>query len=217
MKNEEKLEAAIGQLESLYQEAISQLRSALGNYVANRVAPTKEQREKFRYPKITLTYDPDGPAPVSSRAYAKFNAPGTYTTTITHPKQFAPYLREQILPLLNEYGASIEVGVSTQEIPYAYVIDGQNELGVGDVPPDELARHFPTPSLNTVGDEIVENVIRNGQYIYNYGDLLKKMNININEMKNEYLNQGLIPGDFFSFEEKNDLTHILTRYSIYLV
>ena len=66
-----------------YQEAISQLRSALGNYVANRVAPTKEQREKFRYPKITLTYDPDGPAPVSSRAYAKFNAPGTYTTTIT--------------------------------------------------------------------------------------------------------------------------------------
>ncbi len=158
MKNEEKLEAAIGQLESLYQEAISQLRSALGNYVANRIAPTKEQREKFRYPKITLTYDPDGPPPVSSRAYAKFNAPGTYTTTITHPKIFAPYLREQILPLLNEYGATIEVGVSTQEIPYAYVIDGQNELGVGDVPPDELARHFPTPSLNTVGDEIVDGL-----------------------------------------------------------
>jgi hypothetical protein len=48
-------------------------------------------------------------------------------------------------------------------------------------------------------------------------EIIKKMNININEMKNEYLNQGLIPGDFFSFEEKNDLTHILTRYSIYLV
>lgn len=158
MTNEEKIEAAIGQLETLYQSALLELRNALINYVQNKIPPSAELRAKFRYPKITLHYNPDGPPPVISRAFAKFNATGVYTTTLTHPMEFAPYLREQLIPLLNEYGATIEIGISDQEIPYAYVIDGQNELGVGDVPPDELARHFPTPSLNTVGDEIVDGL-----------------------------------------------------------
>ena len=38
----------------------------------------------------------------------------------------------------------------------SYVIDGVTDLGVGDVPPQELARWFPTPQLTAVGDEIVD-------------------------------------------------------------
>lgn len=164
MTNEEKIDAAIGQLETIYQNAISEIRNSLGEYVKTRTPPSVEQRAKFRYPKITLNYFPEGAPPISARAYAKFNAQGSYSTTITHPKQFDAYLKEQLLPLVNEYGAQIEVAQSDQEIPYAYAIDGQNELGVGDVPPDELARHFPTPSLMTVGDEIVDGLWNVGSF-----------------------------------------------------
>lgn len=154
----EKIEAAIAQLDAIYEIAVNSLKASLAKFVKSRITPSAEERAKFRYPQITLTYNPDGPPLVSSRAYAKFSAPGTYTVSVTHPKEFGDYLREQLGPLINEYGATLEVGISDQEIPYAYVVDGANELGVGDVPPDELARWFPTPSLNTVGDEIVDGL-----------------------------------------------------------
>lgn len=159
MKNIDKeIEAAIGQLDELYQASVNALKEALIDFVKNKNPPNARTRAKFRYPQITLHYEPDGPPPVSSRAFAKFNAPGAYSISITHPKEFAPYLRTQLKPLLEEYGAQIEIGYSKQEIPYAYVVDGQNELGVGDVPPDELARWFPTPSLDSVGDEVVDGL-----------------------------------------------------------
>ncbi|KAF0184771.1 MAG: AMP nucleosidase [Hyphomonadaceae bacterium] len=159
MKNvEEEIEAAIGRLDELYQDAVAALKSSLAQFVKTKVPPTAAQRAKFRYPQITLVYEPDGPTPISSRAYAKFNTAGTYTTSVTHPRQFAQYLREQLVPLVGEYGAKLTIEVSDQEIPYAYVVDGQNELGVGDVPPDELARWFPTPTLDSVGDEIVDGL-----------------------------------------------------------
>lgn len=154
----EKIEAAIAQLDAAYTKAVEALKSSLSLYVKTKTPPSDAQRALFRYPKITLHYYPDGPPLVSSRAFAKFNSPGSYSVSVTHPKQFANYLREQLSPLVNEYGADIEIGISEQEIPYAYVVDGASELGVGDVPPDELARWFPTPSLNTVGDEIVDGL-----------------------------------------------------------
>ncbi len=156
MNTEEKIEQTILELEELYQDSVSALKEALIEYVKFKTIPTKATRDKFRYPQISLVYDPDGPPKITARAFAKFNTPGRYTISVTHPKDFAPYLRTQLKPLIEEFGAEIEISYSAQEIPYAYVIDGNNELGVGDVPPDELARWFPTPSLDFVGDEIID-------------------------------------------------------------
>ena len=147
---------AIDRLEDIHAASVKSLRDALARFVKKKIPPTPEERARFRYPEIRVTYAPDGPPPVSERAYAKFNAPGVYITSVTCPKEFTPYLLENLTPLVEEYGASVEVGLSEAEMPYSYVVDGAGDIGVGDVPPQELARWFPTPQLTEVGDEIVD-------------------------------------------------------------
>jgi AMP nucleosidase len=147
---------AIDRLEDIHAASVKALRDSLAHFVKTRTPPTPEERARFRYPEIRVTYSPDGPPPVSERAYAKFNAPGVYVTSLTCPGDFTPYLLENLTPLVKEYGASVEVGLSDAEMPYSYVVDGAGDIGVGDVPPQELARWFPTPQLTEVGDEIVD-------------------------------------------------------------
>nr|MCU0883118.1 AMP nucleosidase [Hyphomonadaceae bacterium] len=149
-------QAAVAALETLYSTAVSSLREAVARFVADGTTPTPEQRAGFRYPQITLTYAPDGPVPMSDRAFGKLNAPGVYSSTVTQPASFAPFLIEQLGALMRHYELTAEVSLSDQEIPYAYVLEGGNELGAGNVPPGDLARWFPTPLLSAVGDEIVD-------------------------------------------------------------
>jgi AMP nucleosidase len=147
---------AIERLQDIHAASVKSLRDALARFVQMKIPPTPEERVRFRYPEIRVTYAPDGPPPVSERAYAKFNAPGVYVTSVTCPKDFEAYFLENLIPLVEEYGATVEVGLSEAEMPYSYVVEGAGEIGVGDVPPQELARWFPTPLLSEVGDEIVD-------------------------------------------------------------
>ncbi|MEN9873678.1 MAG: hypothetical protein RL186_575 [Pseudomonadota bacterium] len=147
---------AIDRLEDIHATSVQALRDALARFVKKKIPPSAEDRARFRYPEIRVTYAPDGPPPVSERAYAKFNAPGVYVTSVTCPRDFTDYLLENLTPLVDEYGASVEVGLSEIEIPYSYVVEGAGAIGVGDVPPQELARWFPTPQLTEVGDEVVD-------------------------------------------------------------
>lgn len=147
---------AIDRLEDIHAASVKSLRDALARFVKTKMPPTSEERARFRYPEIRVTYAPDGPPPVSERAYAKFNAPGVYVTSVTSPRDFTAYFLENLTPLVEEYGATVEVGLSEAEMPYSYVVDGAGDIGVGDVPPQELARWFPTPQLSEVGDEIVD-------------------------------------------------------------
>jgi AMP nucleosidase len=147
---------AIDRLEDIHAASVKSLRDALARFVKTKTPPTAEERGRFRYPEIRVTYAPDGPPPVSERAYAKFNAPGVYVTSVTSPRDFTAYFLENLTPLVEEYGATVEVGLSEAEMPYSYVVDGAGDIGVGDVPPQELARWFPTPQLSEVGDEIVD-------------------------------------------------------------
>jgi AMP nucleosidase len=149
-------EEAVDRLEDIHAASVMALRDALARFVRTRVPPTPEERTRFRYPELRVIYAPDGPAPVSERAYAKFNAPGVYTTSLTNPQDFRAYLLENLTPLVSEYGATVEVGLSDHEMPYAYVLEGLEGVAVGDVPPADLARWFPTPLLTEVGDEIVD-------------------------------------------------------------
>ncbi len=149
-------EQAADQLEALYDHAVSALKSALDLYFSKRIAPSSEDRRKFRYPQLRVTYEADGLQPRISRAYAKFQGPGTYVTTIAQPKHFRSYLIGQLRHLVADYNAQIEVDVSEQEIPYPYVLTSGNDLGIGDVSAAELALYFPVPNLALVGDEIAD-------------------------------------------------------------
>jgi AMP nucleosidase len=156
---------AVAELTSLYESATKAVRSGLARYLETRQAPSAEERQSYCYPQLTVTYTPQGHAADADRLFVKFPAPGAYATTVTQPHAFAPYLTEQLTALTRDYAATISVGPSSLQIPYPYVLDGGDELAVGDVPPPELARHFPIPQLSHVGDEIAD-----GSFVHAPGD-----------------------------------------------
>ena len=158
-------EAAIDRLDELYAEATSALREAVEKFLTDGVTPPPETRAKFRYPQLRVTYEPEGVPPSNQRAFAKFTEAGVYTTTVTQPAAFRAYLTEQLTPLVEEFGARIEVGVGGQEIPYPYVFETGDELGRGGATASELARFFPVPLLAVVGDEVPD-----GSFEIKYGE-----------------------------------------------
>lgn len=150
--------AAVDRIEALYAAATDALRASLMRYLAGGPPPSAAERAAFVYPELSVTYAPDRAAPRTRRAYAKFSHAGVYRTTITHPAEFRRYLLAQLRPLVDEYGATIDVGPSDQEIPYPYVLDGGDELSAGTASPADLARVFPVPLLSQMGDEIADGL-----------------------------------------------------------
>ncbi len=147
---------AVDRLEAIYAASCAALARALDRYLTTGEPPTAAERAAFRYPLLRVRYDDTGTSPRTRRAYAKFQRPGVYATTVTHPHHFRGYLLEQLTPLVTEYCAEIEVTVSTQEIPYPYTLERIEEIARRSVTASELARHFPTPRLSLVGDEVAD-------------------------------------------------------------
>ena len=160
-------DAAVDRLIALHSEATQELKSSLDGYLKYRKAPAASERLKWRYPELRVTYEANGLQPNIARAYAKFQGPGIYATTVTQPSHFKSYLVSQLGYLVQDYGATLEVHPSQQEIPYPYVLDKGNDLGAGGVSAAELALHFPVPRLALVGDEIAD-----GQWEPHPGDPL---------------------------------------------
>jgi AMP nucleosidase len=149
---------AVDRLEAMHAEAVQAQQAALRRFAAGGAPPDLEERQRFRYPELRLVWEPKGPIPVTRRAWGKFQVPGVYATTVTQPGFFRPYLLAQLRPLIAEYGASIQVHSSDQEIPYPYVIEHGEEFVHSDALPSELARYFPTPLLAAVGDEVADGL-----------------------------------------------------------
>ncbi len=149
---------AVDLLARQYGDAVGALREALERFLRDGTAPAPEERARFRYPRLRVTYRTEGAMPANARAFAKFSAPGIYSTTVTQPEDFRSYLLEQLEPLVGEYGAEVEVGPGSQEIAYPYVFESGDELGRGGVGAAEIARHFPSPSLTVIGDEIADGI-----------------------------------------------------------
>jgi AMP nucleosidase len=149
---------AVDRLETIHAYAVQAQRDALARFAAGGAPPDAEERRQFRYPELRLEWSPSGPVPATRRAWGKFQAPGVYATTVTQPGFFRPYLLEQLRPLVAEYGASVGVRVSEQEMPYPYVLDRGDELAGSNASPAELARYFPTPLLSAVGDEVADGL-----------------------------------------------------------
>jgi AMP nucleosidase len=149
-------EAAVARLVALHADAAGALRAALERYLGGGPPPDATERLRFRYPELRVTYRPQGPMPRIKRATAKFQGPGLYATTVTQPDYFRGYLLEQLKPLVRDYDAAIEVGLSAQEIPYPYVVEPGQSVARGEATAAELARYFPVPLLSVVGDEVAD-------------------------------------------------------------
>jgi AMP nucleosidase len=149
---------AVEQLEALHADSVQAQRDALARFAADGTPPLPEERRRFRYPELFVTWEPNGPIPVNRRAWGRFEAAGVYATTVTQPGFFRPYLLDQLRPLATEYGATIGVALSEQEMPYPYVLDRGDELAQSSASAADLARYFPTPLLSAVGDEVADGL-----------------------------------------------------------
>lgn len=158
MSNAARINKIIDELDELYASSVSNLKSALHSFLKDGTPPDSEVRARgdFTYPELVVRYDPEGPPPPISRSFGKMSEAGIYTSTISRPGFFRPYLVEQLTPLLEDYEVEIEVRRSTSEIPYAYVWDASEADGLDQISPAELARWFPAPSLVDIGDEVAD-------------------------------------------------------------
>jgi AMP nucleosidase len=150
----------VDDLEAEYRRSVANLRDDLRRFIAYRTPPDPTARANgaYAYPFLRLIHSGAGPTPKPARAFARFNHPGVYLTTITKPDLFRSYLTEQLTLLLSNYDIEFAVSRSKQEIPFAYVLDGALDLGAADLTASELARHFPSTELSSIGDEIADGL-----------------------------------------------------------
>ncbi len=150
--------AIVTRLEDEYAASVEALRAALKTFLAGGPPPSPETRAAgaFVYPELRLTWPPGHGYPRLSRAYARLSAPGRYAVTVTRPGLYRDYLTEQIALLMQDFDVAIEVGRSTQEMPFPYVLDGAVDMAMADVGAADIARHFPATELAHIGDEIAD-------------------------------------------------------------
>jgi AMP nucleosidase len=148
----------VDQLEFEYRASVAALRSALRTFLDGGPPPTAKTRRDgtFAYPELRLSWPASQSFPRISRAFARIAAPGRYAVTVTRPDLFRPYLIEQLSLLLQDFEIELEVGRSTQEIPFPYVLEGSPDQALAEYGSAELARHFPTTELAFIGDEIAD-------------------------------------------------------------
>jgi AMP nucleosidase len=162
-----RVDEIINDLNRLYQEAVASLTHALEAFIRHGQIPDPALRQSgaFCYPQLVLDYHPEGPVPPESRAFGKFSEAGRYAVSVTRPDHFAPYLREQLTMILGRYPVGITVQRSDSEIPYAYVWDNVPKDGTDSSIAADLSRHFPSPKLTNIGDEIAD-----GELFPEFGD-----------------------------------------------
>jgi AMP nucleosidase len=120
-------------------------------------------RGRYRacYPQVSIETTSFGH--VDSRlSYGHVTAPGVYTTTITRPKLFRHYLKEQLGLLMRNHHVPVTVSESTTPIPLHFAfgegahVEASSSTVLNDMPLRDL---FDTPDLNTTDD-----LIANGEY-----------------------------------------------------
>jgi AMP nucleosidase len=85
---------ALERLETLYAQSVANLRGAVRTYLETGQTPDAALRARglFCYPRLRMRWFGDRPLNLETRAYARLSRPGVYSTTITRPDLFRPYI-----------------------------------------------------------------------------------------------------------------------------
>ena len=112
--------AALDRLEALYNQSVANLRKAVRDFLetGERADPEARARGLFAYPSLKISWFGDRPINLPIRSFARMSRQGIYSTTITRPDLFRPYLTEQLTLLQQDYDVTFEVEPSDQEIPF---------------------------------------------------------------------------------------------------
>jgi len=146
-------QAAVARLIEIYRRNTDYLRDQFTAMLGGQIP---DGRVRAYYPEIRIATDTH--ARVDSRlAYGFLPGPGSFSTTITRPDLFAPYLTHQLAQLMRNHDVPIEVGESETPIPLHFAVG--NDIHVDGAAPDDLSRPlrdmFDVPDLAVTDDAIV--------------------------------------------------------------
>lgn len=150
---------AVDAIQALYEQATDFLCERF-----TEVAKGETPKGHYRafYPQLSITTTTF--TQVNTRlAFGHVGEPGTYTTTLTRPKLFRNYLRQQIKLLVDNHGVPVTVASSDVPIPLHFALtDSLRPLEIqNDTPQKPLRDIFDVPDLRTTNDDIV-----NGDWDY---------------------------------------------------
>ncbi|WP_105381969.1 AMP nucleosidase [Neorhizobium alkalisoli] len=149
---------AVDALTALYERNTQFLIDAFGSLAKG--APITG-RYRACYPQVSIETASFGHAD-SRLSYGHVAAPGIYTTTITRPKLFRHYLKEQLGLLMRNHSVPITVSESATPIPLHFAfgegahVEASATSSLADLSLRDL---FDTPDLNNTDD-----LIANGEY-----------------------------------------------------
>ena len=149
--------AAVDALEALYERNTTFLTDS---FMALGKNGAPETRFRATYPQVSVETTSFGH--VDSRlSYGYVASPGVYTTTVTRPKLFRHYLKEQLGLLMRNHGTGITISESTTPIPlhFAFGEGAYVEAEVAENIELPLRDLFDAPYLTNTDDEIA-----NGSY-----------------------------------------------------
>ncbi|MBP1859851.1 AMP nucleosidase [Rhizobium herbae] len=149
--------AAVDALSALYERNTKFLVDAFTE-LGRTGTPTS--RYRACYPQVSI--ETSSFSHVDSRlSYGYVSSPGVYTTTVTRPKLFRHYLKEQLGLLIRSHGVGVTVSESATPIPlhFAFGEGAYVEAAMAENIDTPLRDLFDTPDLTTTDDEIA-----NGSY-----------------------------------------------------
>ncbi|MCF3642726.1 AMP nucleosidase [Rhizobium sp. TRM95111] len=149
--------AAVDALEALYERNTKFLTDS---FLSLGKSGAPETRFRASYPQVSVETTSFGH--VDSRlSYGYVASPGVYTTTVTRPKLFRHYLKEQLGLLMRNHGIGITISESTTPIPlhFAFGEGAYVEAEVAENIELPLRDLFDAPDLTNTDDEIA-----NGSY-----------------------------------------------------
>ena len=146
-------EQAVDRLIELYDAAVQ----FLGREFSRAVTEGKpEARYRAFYPEIRI--ETNSYAQTDSRlSFGHVAIPGVYSTTVTQPRLFANYLRQQISLLIENHDIGVQIGPSTTPIPVHFAVANDAAVTI----PQEGALNFTlrdvfdVPDLSITHDDIV--------------------------------------------------------------
>ena len=152
--------AAVERLVSLYDGSVAFLAQ---NFAAAMAGDLPSRRVRAHYPMIRI--ETSSFAKVDSRlSFGHIADPGVHIATITRPRLFANYLRQQIGLLIENHGVPVQIGISDTPMPVHFAVANVPDIDV----PQQGAAHFTlrdifdVPDLGTTNDDIVNGTFHPG-------------------------------------------------------
>lgn len=149
-------EAAVERLIALYDQATAFLVEKFSETVTSGKLVS---RYRAFYPEIRLVTTSF--AQTDSRlSFGHVPMPGTYATTVTQPKLFANYLRQQIGLLIRNHKTTVSIGPSATPMPVHFAVASDASVTVPQEGALEFSLRdaFDVPDLSTTHDDIVNGL-----------------------------------------------------------